>query len=119
MENRKLELVTRLLPDVDAAVRQTVDQAMNTWWMNIRRDGGYRLTYHGYNILKNHLQLQSWKFDLPDKTVLTKKTVLELDRKLKWPYFIDIKNKRIIFFSSQEAMMAVLHGDIGRWLNTL
>lgn len=119
MENRKLNLVNTLLAQLDSSSRETVDQAMATWWVNIRRNGGYRLTYHGYTVLKNQLHLESWVFNLPDKMILTKKIILDLDRKLKWPYFIDIRNKRILFFSSREAMMAVLHGDIARWLNTL
>jgi hypothetical protein len=120
MVNRKFQLVEKLLSELDESVRQDTNDAMKTWWMNIRRDGGYRLTDHGYYIFKHQLGLQSWGFGLTDpKTILTKKIILDLDRKLCWPYYIDGKNKKIVFFSSREAMMATLHGDIANWLASL
>jgi hypothetical protein len=42
--------------------------------------------------------------------------LLELDRKMQYPYFIDYKNKRMIMFSSRDAMMATLYGDLATWL---
>ena len=31
-------------------------------------------------------------------------------------YFIDYKNQRLIMFSSRDAMMATLYGDLAAWL---
>ena len=118
MSNRKLEIVTGLLDQIPEQHRETVDQAMISWWVNIRDTGGLRLTWHGYNLLKNILEIESWSVDISDaKKTFTKRVILDLDHKLVWPYYADFKNKRIVFFSSREAMMATLYGDLQTWLN--
>ena len=122
MPNRKLELVQRLMPQVPAEYQQSVESAMRTWWMNIRQDGGMRLTDLGYEILHNILEFESWELDLADRErqIFTKRLILDLDRKLEWPYYIEVsirkKRRRIVFFSSQEAMMATMYGDLQRWI---
>jgi hypothetical protein len=125
MTDRRLEIVQRLLPQVPENQRQTPESAMQTWWANIRKDGGMRLTDQGYAMLHDVLGLESWELDLRDhdRVVFTKRLVLTLDRKLEWPYFIEVnikkKRRRIIFFGSREAMMATMYGDIERWLASL
>jgi hypothetical protein len=130
MPNRKLDIVQRLLVDIPDALREPEDRAMITWWANIRRDGGLRLTHHGYEIMHDVLQLESWILDLSDgndsrssRSRITKKIVLDLDRKLEWPYYLDFntrkKRRRIVFFGSREAMMAAMYGDLERWLASL
>jgi hypothetical protein len=130
MQNRKLEIVTRLMPQVPEKSQQSIEQAMITWWANIRRDGGMRLTHHGYEIMHDILKIESWALDLSatdDSNLfqarVTKKTILDLDRKLEWPYYLDFnarkKSRRIVFFGSREAMMATMYGDLERWLDSL
>jgi hypothetical protein len=130
MANRKLEILSRVCHEIPEDSREPIDQAMITWWANIRDDGGLRLTHHGYRMLKDVLGMQSWVLNLgdPDDTgawraKINKRTVLALDRKLEWPYYLDFdarrRRRRIVFFGSQEAMMAQLYGDITAWLNSL
>ena len=130
MLNRKLDIVQRLLADIPNALREPEDRAMKTWWANIRPQGGLRLTQHGYHIMHEVLQLESWQMDLsgtdpsqPSRSPMTKKIILDLDRKLTWPYYLDVnarkKRRRIIFFGSREAMMAAMYGDLERWLASL
>jgi hypothetical protein len=129
MPNRKLDIVQRLLADIPDALREPEDRAMKTWWANIRPQGGLRLTEHGYHIMHEVLQLESWQMDLSDDAAralpgrMTKKIILDLDRKLQWPYYLDFnvrkKKKRIVFFGSREAMMAAMYGDLERWLASL
>jgi hypothetical protein len=130
MPNRKLDIVQRLLVDIPDALREPEDRAMITWWANIRRDGGLRLTHHGYEIMHDVLKLESWVLDLSDgneprssRSRMTKKIILDLDRKLEWPYYLDFnarkKRRRIVFFGSREAMMAAMYGDLERWLASL
>jgi hypothetical protein len=129
MQNRKLDIVQRLLADIPDALREPEDRAMKTWWANIRPQGGLRLTQHGYHIMHEVLQLESWQMDLSDDAAralpgrMTKKIILDLDRKLQWPYYLDFnvrkKKKRIVFFGSREAMMAAMYGDLERWLASL
>lgn len=113
MANNKREITQRLLDIVpDGTIN--LDQALRVWYMNIRDTGGLRLTAIGYTVLKT-LDIESWSMDLDIKKI-NKKTVLALDRKLQWPYYIDVKKKSIIFFSSREAMLANLYGDLGSFL---
>jgi hypothetical protein len=76
------------------------------------------------------LQLESWQMDLsgtdtshPSRNRMTKKIILDLDRKMTWPYYLDFnarkKRRRIVFFGSREAMMAAMYGDLNRWLNNI
>ena len=59
----------------------------------------------------------------PSRSPMTKKVILDLDRKLIWPYYLDFnarkKRRRIVFFGSREAMMAAMYGDLERWLASL
>ena len=129
MTNRKLEIVARLRDSIPDNKKETIDQAMITWWANIRPEGGLRLTKHGYEMLHNVLKMESWSMDLAandsgaHRALLNKRIILDLDHKLQWPYYIDFnsrkKIKRIVFFSSREAMMATMYGDLQKWLNSL
>jgi hypothetical protein len=98
---------------------------MQTWWVNIRRDGGMRLTELGYEMMNGILGLESWELDLADRerVVFTKRLILDLDRKLQWPYYLDVnvkrRRRRIVFFGSREAMMATMYGDLEQWLNSI
>jgi hypothetical protein len=117
VSTRKLDIVTGLLPTVPKAIRETVDQAMITWWMNLRSEGGLRLTDHGYKIMHNVLDIESWSVDISTpKNALSKKVILAMDKKLDWPYYIAVGKKKVVFFSSKEAMMASLYGDLKAWL---
>lgn len=118
MSNQKLKIASSLISLIPSEHGETVDRAMVTWWCNLRENGGLRLTKHGYNMLHNILKIESWTVDIEKPhALLTKKLLLSMDRKLKWPYYLDIKNKHMIFFSSKEAMMASLYGDIRTWLD--
>ena len=91
MRNRKLSITLGLLEQVPEALREPWDRAMATWWVNLRPEGGMRLTRHGYGILRDVLGMESWAVDLaqPDQSFgtwrarLTKRVVLDLDRKLE------------------------------------
>jgi hypothetical protein len=114
MPNNKRELTRRLLEQVDRDL--DIEQALLSWYVNIRPTGGLRLTPIGYTVLKT-LELESWSIDLSaNKPLLSKKLLLELDHKLQWPYYIDGKQKKLILFSSREAMLANLYGDLQAFL---
>ena len=125
MQNRKLSITLGLLEKLPEDRREPWDQAMVTWWANIRPEGGLRLTRHGYEILHDVLQYESWSLDLSGQsyTSMNKRVILDLDRKLEWPYFIDFnprkKTRRIVLFGSREAMMATMYGDLARWLENI
>ena len=125
MHDRRLEIVQRLMPQIPMEYQQSTDSAMRTWWANIRRDGGMRLTDLGYEIMHEVLRLESWELDLRDRdhTIFTKRLIVDLDRKLEWPYYIEVsikkKRRRMVFFGSREAMMATMYGDLKQWLASI
>ena len=97
-----------------------LDEAMVTWWQNIRDDGGLRLTYEGFYVFENLLELSSYTFELPEK-LLTPKNLLALDRRMTCPYYMvnNRKLNKLVMFGSREAMMATLHGDMQRFITSL
>lgn len=115
----KSKLTKRLIELLPEDHRITLEEAMLHWYTNIRNNGGFRLTVFGYQAMKI-LGLESWSVELTDiKITMDKTMLLDLDRKLTYPYFIDYKNKVIIFYSSKEAMMATMYGSIKNWLDQM
>lgn len=110
-------LLTQSLVQISAVEPAvSVEQAMRTWYYNIRAQGGLRLTELGYQTLIK-LDLEQWTVPVADpKTTLSKRLLLELDRKLQYPYYIDYRKKMLVFFSSREAMLATLYGDVAQFL---
>jgi len=108
------QLVLDLLP---ANTGITLDQALRTWYYNLRSSGGLRLTTLGLQAMRS-ASLNSWSIDINPRD-LTKSNLLILDRKVQWPYFIDTRAKQLVMFSSRDAMMATLYGDIKSWLASL
>jgi hypothetical protein len=92
-----------------------INQALQTWYVNLRESGGFRLTDAGFLFLIS-AGINSWNVDIDPKS-FTKKTLIQLDRKLRWPYYIDAKHRKLRFFGSQEAVLASLYGDINSWLD--
>jgi len=108
------ELVTHCLD------QPSVDDAMRTWWQNIREDGGLRLTHQGYQVFGTELELHSYEFEL-DAKLFTPKNMLTLDHHLNCPYYLvhNRKHNKIVLFGSREAMMAMLHGNMQQFINSL
>jgi hypothetical protein len=94
----------------------TIEEALFDWYINIRDTGGFRLTDEGFRVLSNTLELEHWKLPI-DLKAITKRVLLDMDRKIAFPFYLDKRGKQIIFFSSREAMMATMYGDLTAWLN--
>ena len=120
LKNRTLksEITRHVLDELSDIIVYDYHQAINSWWHNIRKSGGLRLTDEGFRVLKTELGLDSWNVDISQNTQkLNHNILLQLDRSLQWPYYIDRKIAKIIFFSSKEATLATLYGDVGEWLS--
>ena len=119
MPNKK-EFTRKLLVDNPDAV---VDDALKVWWYNIRNDGGLRLTEKGFNTFVDSFQLQYYEWDLPTTHYLNPKLLLELDKHMTYPYFIEHLVQRfpakIYIFGAKEATAINLYGDIKNYLETL
>lgn len=101
-----------LIPDEK---RPKLEEAMITWWFNLRENGGLRLTDSGYKTLKKTIQLESYRFEIPQpRAHKNKRLILALDRKLQWPYYME-KNW-VEFFSSKEAVMANMYPSLESFL---
>jgi hypothetical protein len=97
----------------------TVESVLPIWWYNLRKNGGMRLTASGYTIFVQSLDLEHYEYTINDPVTFNQHTVLDLDRKLKMPYYIHVVKgvpKKIIFFGSQEAMLANLYGSLSKFL---
>jgi hypothetical protein len=96
---------------------QDVAQAERTWFVDLRRQGGFRLTKAGLNAL-TQADLAAWAVPI-DPQRIDKATVVEMNRRIQWPYFIDAKARQLILFNSRDAVMAQLYGDVVKWLESL
>ena len=110
------ELVKQLDPDLGV----TVKRAMHTWWFNIRKNGGMRLTTPGYQLFIKDLDIARYEFAITDPRQFNQHTILNLDKKMQMPYYIHaVKGipKQIIFFGSKEAVMVNLYGNLQQFLD--
>jgi hypothetical protein len=111
----KHEITQRLVELLPESADITIDQALKSWYMNLRKDGGLRLTDSGYQALIM-LDIESWPVDI-DLKYIDKRGLLALDRKIHFPYYINAKKRQLIMFSSREAMLATLYGDLRQFLD--
>jgi hypothetical protein len=114
----KLTLTSELIHHFPDA--PSLDDAMLSWWSNLREGGGLRLTEHGYDIFKNMLECDSYEYET-DPKILTPRNLILLDRYLTCPYYLfqSRKGTKIILFGSKEALMAALYGDIKKFILSL
>lgn len=120
MATPKTEITQALLDSLPEGHGITMDWALTHWWANIRSSGGLRLSDLGYQSI-SMLELKRYSVDLNPET-FDRRVILELDRKLQAPYYIEFAKripKKLIMFSSREAMMATLYGDVVAWLGSI
>lgn len=113
--SRKRDITERLYRHI-IKPSYTEEEALIYWWCNIRDSGGLRLTQLGYKCFKKELDLESYSIEVA-KQELTKKFILDLDKMLTCPYFIE--QGRIHLFGSREAVLALLHGSMSQYLASL
>lgn len=116
---KKRELTQQLISQLPQDQQGSLDDAMRTWWYNLRESGGYRLTSLGYTIFTEFLKLECYSHRLQDNPIRDLKILLKLDRCLQSPYYL-VKKKGVViaidFFSSKEAVLASLYGDVDKFL---
>jgi len=115
----KLKLTEILVAELPEEFADTVESAKRSWWSNIRKTGGMRLTEHGFYIFSRVLKLSHYGIDI-NQTPGNRRIVLTLDRKLQSPYYIEIVKGipvKLHMFGSREAVAAQLYGDLEKFLN--
>ena len=116
----KKKLTETLIAQLDFELGITFEDAYSTWWHNLRKNGGMRLTSTGYHTFCEELDLEHYSFNIDDPTDFNQRMILAMDRKLQTPYYIHaVKGipKKIIFFGSKEAVMVNLYGDLKKYLD--
>ena len=116
----KLKLTEELVKRLDPESGITIKLAMSTWWFNRRRAGGLRLTGPGFTVFTHEFNFAKYEFDVTDPHALNQRRLLGLDRKMHMPYYIHaVKGipKKIMIFSSKEAVWIHLYGDLLQFLD--
>ena len=116
----KAELTRQLIAQLPEQAQVDFQQAMRTWWVNLRLGGGLRLTETGYTVFAGVLELERYIYTIPDRQQVNLALILKLDKQLQSPYYIELEKRRarrIVFFDSREAVMANLYGSLDQFLN--
>ena len=102
----------------------TFEEAMKKWWFNPRRDGGLRLTQVG-DLEFRYADFESFvhNFSLTKSSRSYYQFILDLDKKIKCPYFVDVdtttKKPFMRLYDSRVYMMLCLYGDLESYLNSI
>jgi hypothetical protein len=92
------------------------EEALKSWWVNVRDQGGFRLSDQGFNVLIS-LNLEHWDFDTIS---ITARHLIELDKKLSYPYYLETgKKPKLILFGGGEATLLAIYGDLNKFLKGL
>ena len=115
----KLTLTQHLVENLSTDSAISVATAMSTWWFNIRKNGGMRLTGPGYAVFTEQLDLARYEWPIQDPHQFNQHLILALDRKMQMPYYLSATKgipKKIVFFGSQEAVWVNLYGNLEQFL---
>lgn len=94
--------------------------AMDTWWMNLRDRGGLRLSEPGFAYLESK-KIQHYDFDIDTDLAKTPGILLLFDQKIDCAYYLslDRKGSSLSLFGEKPAIMASLYGNMGSFLEYL
>jgi hypothetical protein len=119
------ELITKTVLEQTENSHWSYEDALKRWWINPRRDGGLRLTQMG-DLEFRFAQIEYYTHDFKAKITKSYHSfMLELDRKIKCPYYIDVNKSDksnvpyIRLYDSRISMMLNLYGDIDSYLNSI
>jgi hypothetical protein len=107
----KRELTKKFMDQLSLpADNKTFQKQHKLWWMNPRSShpNSYRLTDVGFKMLNEQLDMKSYNIKVPEDTVWTNSLILNLDKYMESPYYID--RKSIIVFREKTAVELILFG---------
>ena len=119
MQRNKKKLTEELIALLPEEQRTDLTTIMHTWWFNLRKNGGMRLTGPGYAVFTEQLDLARYEWPIQDPHQFNQHLILALDRKMQMPYYISATKgipKKIVFFGSQEAVWVNLYGNLEQFL---
>ena len=116
----RLEYTQKFLSLLPLDTGPSIGEALVTWWQDTRSTGGLRLSWTGFAVLVNDLDIEFWQFDFA-KQGIPPWIYLRLDHYLTAPYYM-VDNKKmtsLMVFSSRDAMMINLYGTVEKWIASL
>ena len=125
--NRKTykEQITQTVLDQIGDSSLTFEKAYKDWWQNPRTSGGLRLTSVG-DLSFRYAGLEYHDHDFKQTKKSYYQFALDLDRKIKCPYYIDVnKNSEgkvksfIRLYDDRISMMLALYGDLDSYLDSV
>ena len=103
--------------DIDPT-ETNINKYYGSWWINVRSEGGLRLTDKGMLYTSTELKLEHWAYKLPKGTV-TFQVLLDLDRHIDCPYWLNKPQTRLVLFGEETStLMTLYNGDIELFLNS-
>lgn len=122
LKEKITQAVLNQLPDDG---KPTFETAMTSWWANLRKEGGLRLSVTG-DLAFRKADIEFFDIIVKLGTVQNgQKFMLELNKKIKCPYFIVVKQEGkdsqpyIRLYDSKIAMLVELYGDMVSYLNSI
>lgn len=95
---------------------KAIDHMYRAWWANWRsgEDRRFRLTDQGYSYFRDRADIKFYDIRFPMKFVLTNKMVIDLDRFIDCPYYIDQTGIKVT--GEKTALQLVLFdGDLSKF----
>jgi hypothetical protein len=115
------EITLAVIQDLGSDYAWDLDQAMRSGWQNQRDQGGLQLSVIGYRIFRDLAGYEAFEFAVPNAALIPRNLIL-LDRRMTWPWAM-VRARgglpQMVMFSSQDAVMATLYGDLEQWLSSL
>ena len=114
----KKDFVGSILADLDFAgnfSEPVPEKVYHLIWWNPINPNSYRLTLFIYRILSKKYPAYTYKFD----NIITNRTLLDLEKTFKFPYFIHGRKEISIFTDNDAVMIELLGGDISVYLENL
>lgn len=96
-----------------------LESALQLWWQDERDSGGMRLSPTGHKYFQQ-AGIEGWEFVVESTVPARPLTLLTLKQHMTMPYFLSIGKKfSITFYSSRDATMYSLYGNIDRFVIAL
>jgi len=88
-----------------------LDRKKYEWWLNIRDEGGLRLTELGSQFLTTTLDLQSYQIKIPRDVIMSPTNILVMDHYIRCPYYFNRKKHLLVLYGEHQASEMMLYGD--------
>ncbi len=96
-------------------IQKSVDQQL-TFFRIFKNSKGTRFTGLGFELAG--FLWKAYTVKLPEKYIIQNKTLLMLDNRMEWPYYLS--KRKLVLFSEMDAFeFSLYQGDINLWANKI